>query len=308
MPRRACSSRRCRSSRAIGRRNTTGASVEARLNAFPHFITDDRRPRHSFHSRALEARECAAAHRHARLARLDHRAVEDHRAADRSDGSWRQRRGRVRPGDSVDAGLRLFRQADDDRLGPRAHRARLDRADEAPRLHPLRRAGRRLGRADHRSDGRAGAAGIARHPHEHGRRDAARRSTRRPSPAARRRPVSRADETAGVSTSSPSSTSTAWATPRRWGTARRRCTASRIHRSAWPPGSSTTTSAATSSSRVSSTVSSEGLTRDDILDNITLYWLTKTACLVGASLLGEQAALLRPEGRHHPGGGERLSG
>ena len=40
MHRKACSSRRCRSSRAIGRRTTTGASVEARLNALPQFITE----------------------------------------------------------------------------------------------------------------------------------------------------------------------------------------------------------------------------------------------------------------------------
>ena len=39
-------------------------------------------------------------------------------------------------------GLRVLGQADDDRLGPRPHRGRLDRADAAPRIHPLRRAGR----------------------------------------------------------------------------------------------------------------------------------------------------------------------
>ena len=38
--RRACSSRRSRSSRAIGRPSTTGARCEARLNALPHFITE----------------------------------------------------------------------------------------------------------------------------------------------------------------------------------------------------------------------------------------------------------------------------
>ncbi len=32
---------------------------------------------------------------------------------------------------------------------------------------------------------------------------------------------------------------------------------------------------------------SEGLTRDDILDNITLYWLTNTAVSFGSSLLGK---------------------
>ncbi len=40
MNRKACSSRRCRSSRAIGRPITTGARCEARLNALPQFITE----------------------------------------------------------------------------------------------------------------------------------------------------------------------------------------------------------------------------------------------------------------------------
>ena len=58
--------------------------------------------------------------------------------------------------------------------GP-AHIARgLDGADEAPRLHEVRGAGRRLGRDHHRAHGRAGAAGIARHSHQHAERDSAR--------------------------------------------------------------------------------------------------------------------------------------
>ncbi len=41
----------------------------------------------------------------------------------------------------------------------------------------------------------------------------------------------------------------------------------------------------------------EGLTRDDILDNITLYWLTKTGRLVAArALLGEQEPFFAPKG------------
>ena len=40
MRRKACSSRRFRNSRAIGRQITTGASVEAKLNALPQFITE----------------------------------------------------------------------------------------------------------------------------------------------------------------------------------------------------------------------------------------------------------------------------
>ena len=85
----------------------------------------DRRARHPLHPRPLEARERAADHRHARLARLDHRAAEDHRAADQSDRPRRQRDGRVRRRDPVDARLRLLRQADRHRLGSR-------RASRAP--------------------------------------------------------------------------------------------------------------------------------------------------------------------------------
>jgi pimeloyl-ACP methyl ester carboxylesterase len=73
-----------------------------------------------------------------------------------------------------------------------------------------------------------------------------------------------------------SSISTAWATPRRWRIARRRCTALRIRRSAWRRGSSTTTRQLALIARVFDG-QTEGLTRDDILDNITLYWLTNTA-------------------------------
>ena len=49
----------------------------------------DRRSRHSLHSRSFETQRRFAAHRHARLARLGHRAAEDYRSADQSDGTWR---------------------------------------------------------------------------------------------------------------------------------------------------------------------------------------------------------------------------
>ena len=52
------------------------------------------------------------------------------------------------------------------RLESRPHRPRLGRADEAPRLHPLRRPGRRLGLAGLQRDGAPSAGGIARHPHQ----------------------------------------------------------------------------------------------------------------------------------------------
>ena len=204
----------------------------------------DRRAGHSFHSRSFEACECVAAHRHARVARLDHRAAEDHRSADESDGTWRECIGRFRPRDPVDAGLRLFREAHHHRLGSAPHRTGLDRADEAPRLHAICGARRRLGYSGHRADGSAGASGSARHPHQHAFHHARRNRKGTPVPAARRRPASR--PTRSMRTiSSTSSTSTAWPTPRRWATVRRRSTESRIHLSALPPGCSTTTRAVT---------------------------------------------------------------
>jgi len=48
------------------------------------------------------------------------------------------------------------------------------------------------------------------------------------------------------------------------------------------------------------------LTRDDILDNITLYWLTNTGVVRRSVLLGEQGGLLRRQGHHHPVRHQRL--
>ena len=54
----------------------------------------------------------------------------------------------------------------------------------------------------------------------------------------------------------------------------------------------------------------EGLTPDDVLDNITLYWLTKTGVSSGTSLLGTfstRAGVFRREKRLHPCSRERFS-
>ena len=95
------------------------------------------------------------------------------------------------------------------------------------------------------------------------------------------------------------------------GTARRPCTASRIRRSAWPPGCSTTTMRRPAGAAVARvfdrTRARRALTRDEILDNVTLYWLTNTGVSSRSSLLGIQGWLLRPQGRLHPGGRQRLS-
>jgi pimeloyl-ACP methyl ester carboxylesterase len=49
------------------------------------------------------------------------------------------------------------------------------------------------------------------------------------------------------------------------------------------------------------------LTRDEILDNITLYWLTNTRGLCVSPLMGIQGRLLQREGRPHPRCRDRLS-
>ena len=96
----------------------------------------DRRAGHPLHPRPLPARGRAAADRHARVARLDHRAAEDHRAAHQSHRARRERGGRVPSGDSLAAGSRVLRQAGHHRVGSRPHRAGLGGADEAPRDTP----------------------------------------------------------------------------------------------------------------------------------------------------------------------------
>ena len=67
-------------------------ACEARLNALPNFMTEiDGLDIHFLHVRS-EPRGRAAADRHPRVAGLDHRAAEDHRAADRPDGARRRAR------------------------------------------------------------------------------------------------------------------------------------------------------------------------------------------------------------------------
>ena len=101
--------------------------VEARLNALPQFITEiDGLDIHFIHVRSKHE-DALPLIIYTRMARLGHRATENHRPTDQSHGTWRQGIGRFPCGDSVDAGLRVFRQADHHRLGPRAYRTCLGR-------------------------------------------------------------------------------------------------------------------------------------------------------------------------------------
>ena len=133
-----------------------------------------RRGGHPLHPRPFPSSECASAHRHAWMARLGHRAAQDHRPAHGSNRARRPRRGRFRRRHPVLTGLRLFRKTDRHRLGARPYRASLGGADEAPRVHALCRPGRRLGLPHFQLDGAAGAQGIGRHSRQPARGSTAR--------------------------------------------------------------------------------------------------------------------------------------
>src|SRR5262245_45855486 len=128
---------------------------EARLNALPQFTTEiDGVKIHFIH---VPARERDAADHDAWLARLGHRAARDRRSPDRPDQVRRHSRRCIPRGAAVLARLRFLGRADRARLAVRPHRRRVGKADGAPRLHALRRPGRRCGCLRHRRDGAPGA-------------------------------------------------------------------------------------------------------------------------------------------------------
>ena len=81
---------------------------------------------------------------------------------------------------------------------------------------------------------------------------------------------------------------------------------SRTRRSDSPLGCSITTHAVTHSSHASLQGQAEGLTRDDILDNVTLYWLTNTAVSSARLYWESKLAFFAPKGVATTGGGERV--
>ena len=160
-------------------------------------------------------------------------------------------------------------------VGPDPHRARLDRADEAPGLHAICRAGRRLGKLGDGADGARAPPELIAHPYEHGGHGAGGRCEGPASTASRRRPVLRPRAPRG--TSLTTSTSTAWDTPGDGEPPSDALRASRTRRSVSRRGCSITTCGSEEMITRVFDGKTEGLTRDDVLDNITLYWLTNTA-------------------------------
>ncbi len=116
--------------------------VEAKLHALPQFITEiDGLDIHFIHVRSK--------HENALPLIVNHgwpgSVIEQLKIIDPLTNPTAHGASAAPSGDSVDAGLRVFRQADHDRLGPRAYRTCLDSADEAPWIHALCGARRRLG-------------------------------------------------------------------------------------------------------------------------------------------------------------------
>ena len=135
--------------------------VEARLNALPQFITEiDGLDIHFIHVRSKHDNALPMIVTHGwpgsiiEQMKIIDPLTESHRA-------WRERIGRLPPRDPVAAGLRLLREADGARMEPGQHRQGVGDAHATPRLHQVRGTGRRLGECGLGGDGPAGAAGIA---------------------------------------------------------------------------------------------------------------------------------------------------
>src|SRR5271154_3578092 len=96
------------------------------------------------------------------MARLSHRAAEDYRSTYQSYGIWRERIGRLPSGDSVATGVRVFSKTHHFRLGSGAHCKCLGSADETPWIRTICGARRRFGRGCLHCDGQARTSRIAR--------------------------------------------------------------------------------------------------------------------------------------------------
>ena len=148
--------------------------VEARLNALPQFTTEiDGLDIHFIHVRSRHENALPLIVTHGWPGSIiEQLKIIDPLTNPTAHGG--ERIGRFRRRDPVVAGLWVFREADGARLGPDSYRARLDRADAAPRLHAICGAGRRLGQRGHGADGAAGAPGTDRHSHQHACHDSRR--------------------------------------------------------------------------------------------------------------------------------------
>ena len=157
-------------------------------------------------------------------------------------------RGRIPPGAAVLARLRLLRRADRARLGVRPHRTRVGGADGPPRLHALRRPGRRRGRRRHGRDGPPGTRGAGSASTSTCSRRRSASTTTAGGDRAGTRGARRARDVHGRTASA-----TSWSRPPG---RRRSATPCWTHPSGWRPGCSTTTRTATTRSPARSSTAS----------------------------------------------------
>ena len=157
-------------------------------------------------------------------------------------------------------------------LGP--DRTGLGRADAPPRLHPLRRPGRRRRRRRHRRDGPPGARGPDRHPHEPARAGAG-----RPHADGHRRGTAAAAQIATFGQSGNGYFVEMATRPQTIGYA---LLDSPVALAAWMIDHDTDAYYKIARAFVDGQPSGN-LTRDHILDNITLYWLTGTGASAARS-------------------------
>ena len=142
-------------------------SRETRLNAWPHFIAPiDGHEIHFIHVKSADAKGAAAAD-HPWLARIVRRNAEDHPDADRAAAVRRRCRRRVRRRRAVVAGLRPLQPSNARRHQSARDRRRLRQADAASRLRPLRRSGRRFRRQHHGLAGARSCRQAGRLPSQH---------------------------------------------------------------------------------------------------------------------------------------------
>ncbi len=263
----------------------TGARCEARLNAFPNFITEiDGLDIHFIHVRSKHENALPIIVTHGWPGSIVEqlKIIEPLTDPTAYGGNAEDAFDVVIPSMP---GYGFSARPTDAGWNPAADRPGLDHADEAARLHALRRAGRRLGRADHRDHGRDGAAGAGRDPHQHAVHRAA---GNLPGAARRQRPAGRPRRTRNAAPTSGSISSSPTASLMRKQMGHRPQTLygiadSPVGLAAWFLDHDI------SSYRMIARAfdgEPEGLTRDDVLDNITITWLTNTA-ISGARLYWE---------------------
>ena len=262
--------------------------VEARLQALPQFITEiDGVDIHFIHVRSKHDGRVAD-HRHARVARVDHRAAQDHRPAHRPGGTRRRRAADAfdvvipsLPGHGF-SGTPTTTGWDPIRIA-RAWTVLMERLGYERYVAQ----GGDWGNAVTEQMALQRADGIARHPHEHGATipDDIAKALQFGDPPPR--DLSEEERYAWDQLDSFYKHGLGYAKEM----ANRPQTLYALEDSPVGLAAWMLDHDARSLSLIARVFDgqAEGLTKDDILDNATLYWLTRTADLVGSPVLGEQA-------------------